>query len=639
MRGLVLVVVLVLGLVNGRAVEDEADIAEKVAATDDAEGDDEGTTKAPYVPGGDKTPFLRGGPGGQGYNPGNNGGQGYNPGNNGGQGYNPGNNGGQGYNPGNNGGQGYNPGNNGGQGYPHKPDLVPPPCVTNPGGSGCNSGNNGGQGYNPGNNGGQGYNPGNNGGQGYNPGNNGGQGYNPGYNGGQGYPHKPDLVPPPCVTNPGGSGCNSGNNGGQGYNPGNNGGQGYNPGNNGGQGYNPGNNGGQGYNPGNNGGQGYNPGNNGGQGYNPGGYNPGGRNGDEIHFPGNGIGGRSQFRTPIVFADDEDTSDEGQAKPSFQAVGTLGGPQLSVKAQGAPQGVQTLPGFPARLPARRPYVPGQDKRPLLRGQQEVFVQEPGAPGGPWDGTTVALLLQPKDFNPAIQAGSVQTLPSPIQFVETPQFRKLRPSPVQTQSNPQIQSGLAQTLPSPIQFAKAQFNPQIQAGVAQTLPSSIQFAEEEPKVLLLQPIRSQLSVSGPQIQGRAPGAQQGVQTLPSPIQFASTRQEYVPGGDKTPYLRPTSTSPQIQAGLAQTLPSGVQFAGDAQTTLSGTDKGPYLSPQQQPKVIVVTGQSGPTEGFEGKSSLPAAQDERGYPYPGITYPYFKNSATPPFRASPTIIYIF
>merc|ERR1712038_354151 len=499
MRGLVLVVVLVLGLVNGRAVEDEADIAEKVAATDDAEGDDEGTTKAPYVPGGDKTPFLRGGPGGQGYNPGNDG------------------------------GQGYNPGNNGGQGYPHKPDLVPPPCVTN--------------------------------------------------------------------------------------------------------------NGGQGYNPGNNGGQGYNPGNNGGHGYNPGGYNPGGRNGDEIHFPGNGIGGRSQFRTPIVFADDEDTSNEGQAKPSFQAVGTLGGPQLSVKAQGAPQGVQTLPGFPARLPARRPYVPGQDKRPLLRGQQEVYVQEPGAPGGPWDGTTVALLLQPKDFNPAIQAGSVQTLPSPIQFVETPQFRKLRPSPVQAQLNPQIQSGLAQTLPSPIQFVKAHFNPQIQAGVAHTLPSSIQFAEEEPKVLLLQPIRSQLSVSGPQTQGRAPGAQQGVQTLPSPIQFASTRQEYVPGGDKTPYLRPTSTSPQIQAGLAQTLPSGVQFAGDAQTTLSGTDKGPYLSPQQQPKVIVVTGQSGPTEGFEGKSSLPAAQDERGYPYPGITYPYFKNSATPPFRSSPTIIYIF
>ena len=610
-------------MVNGKAIQAEDDIAEMVVEEDDAEGDDEVATKAPYVPGGDKTPFLRGGPGGQGghfnphipdfvpdpsvtnpggqgYNPGNNGGQGYNPGYNGGQGYNPGNNGGQGYNPGNNGGQGNNPGNNGGQGY--------------------NPGNNGGQGYNPGNNGGQGYNPGNNGGQGYNPGNNGGQGYNPGNNGGQGY--------------------NPGNNGGQGYNPGNGGGQGYNPGNNGGQGYNPGNNGGQGYNPGNNGGQGYNPGNNGGQGYNPGGYNPGGRNGDEIQFPGasNGVGGRSQFRTPIVFADDEDTSEEG-SKPTFQAVGALGGPQLSVKAEGAPQGVQTLPGFPLRrFPVRRPYVPGQDKKPLLRGQQEVFVQEPGAPGGPWDGTTVALLLQPKEFNPSIQAGSVQTLPSPIQFAERSQFRKLRPSPVQqTQFNPQIQSGLAQTLPSTIQFASAQFNPQIQAGLAQTLPSPIQFADEEPKVLLLQPLRSQLLTPERQIQGRAPGAQQGVQTLPSPIQFADTKQQYVPGGDKTPYLRPSSFNPQIQAGVAQTLPSGIQFTGDARPYISGSDKGPYLRPNQQPKVIVVPGKSEPTEGFEGKSNLAAVEDR--YPYPGITFPYFQRSATSPFSTSPTIIYIF
>ena len=624
MLGLALVVGLSLGLVSGKAVQAEADIADMVVEKDDAEGDEEvatkapyvpggdktpflrgGSGKAPYVPGGDKTPFLRGGPGGQGghFNPHkpdfvpdpsvtNPGGQGYNPGNNGGQGYNPGNNGGQGYNPGNNGGQGYNPGNNGGQGY--------------------NPGNNGGQGYNPGNNGGQGYNPGNDGGSGYNPGNNGGQGYNPGNNGGQGY--------------------NPGNNGGQGYNPGNNGGQGYNPGNNGGSGYNPGNNGGQGYNPGNNGGQGYNPGNNGGQGYNPGGYNPGGRNGDEIHFPGafNGIGGRSQFRTPIVFADDEDASEEG-SKPTFQAVGALGGPQLSMKAQGAPQGVQTLPGFPLRrFPVRRPYVPGQDKKPLLRGQQEVFVQEPGAPGGPWDGSTVALLFQPKDFNPSIQTGSVQTLPSPIQFADTPQFRKLRPSQVEAQFNPQIQSGLAQTLPSTIQFAGAQFNPQIQAGLAQTLPSPIQFAEEEPQVLLLQPLRSQ-------IQGRTPAGAQGVQTLPSPIQFASTRQQYVPGGDKTPFLRPTSFNPQIEAGLAQTLPSGIQFAGDAQPYVSGTDKGPYLRPQQQPKVIVVPGKSEPSEGIVDQSKLGGQAST--YPYPGITFPYFQRSATPPFRASPAIIYIF
>merc|ERR1712233_147794 len=502
MRGLAVApfLVLSLGLVNGRAVQDEAETKEVIVEKGDSEGEEEVATKAPYVPGGDKTPFLRGGPGGQ-----------------------------------------------GGHFNPHIPDFVPDPSVTNPGG------------------------------QGYNPGNNGGQGYNPGYNGGQG----------------------------------------YNPGNNGGQGYNPGHNGGQGYNPGNNGGQGYNPGHNGGQGYNPGGYNPGGRNGDEIQFPGagNGIGGRSQFRTPIVFADDEDTSEEG-SKATFQPVGALGGPQLSVKTQGSPEGVQTLPGFPSRrFPVRRPYVPGQDKKPLLRGK-EVFVQQPGSPGGPWDGTTLALLLQPKDFNPAIQTGSVQTLPSPIQFAETPQFRKLRPSPVQDQFNPQIQSGLVQTLPTTIQLAGAQFNPQIQSGFAQTLPSPIQFAEEEPKVLLLQ------LASEPQSEGRTPG----LQPLPSPIQFASsTRQEYVPGGNKTPFLRPASSKvPQIEAGVAQTLPSGIQFAEDARPYIGGSDKGPYLRPQQQPKVIVVSGKADSREGF--------VNAYQGLPYP----PYIQRSATPP---SPTIIYIF
>merc|ERR1712008_650568 len=117
------------------------------------------------------------------------------------------------------------------------------------------------------------------------------------------------------------------------------------------------------------------------------------------------------------------------------------------------------------------------------------------------------------------------------------------------------------------------------------------------------------------------------------------QQYVPGGNKTPYLRPSPFNPQIQAGVAQTLPSGIQFAGDAGPYIAGSDKGhwPYLKPQQQPKVIVVPGTSEPSEGFVGKSNL-STQDDT-YPYPGLTYPYFQRSATPPFRASPTIIYIF
>merc|ERR1712038_2023350 len=101
MQGFLMVGLVTLGMVNCKAIQPEDVKAEMAEEKDAIEGDEEVVTKAPYVPGGDKTPFLRGGPGGQGYNPGNNGGQGYNPGNNGGQGYNPENNGGQGYNPGN----------------------------------------------------------------------------------------------------------------------------------------------------------------------------------------------------------------------------------------------------------------------------------------------------------------------------------------------------------------------------------------------------------------------------------------------------------------------------------------------------------------------------------------------------------
>merc|ERR1712156_1158415 len=92
--------------------------------------------------------------------------------------------------------------------------------------------------------------------------------------------------------------------------------------------------------------------------------------------------------------------------------------------------------------------------------------------------------------------------------------------------------------------------------------------------------------------------------------------------------------QIQAGVAETLPSrGIQFADDALPYLAGSDKGPYLRPQQEPKVIVVPG----NEGSERGTSLPA--QDGTYPYPGITYPYFRKAASPPFRAFPTVIYIF
>jgi len=322
--------------------------------------------------------------------------------------------------------------------------------------------------------------------------------------------------------------------------PGQNGGQGYNPGNNGGQGYNPGNNGGQGYNPGNNGGQGFNPGSNGGQGYNP------GNNGGSIQFPGYNPGGRLQgFRTPIIFAEEESEEE------TFAAVGALGGakggPLLEVEVAGS-QGVTTLPAPLGRFPGRRPYRPGQDKGPLLRqpyvpgqdkgpllrqpyvpgqdkgpllrqpyvpGQDkgpllrrppapEVYIQEPGAPGGPWDQRPLPthLLLRPWGAQPQVEVQveggeGVHTLPAGLGLTQAPQ---LRPAPAQP--SPALQVGPAQTLPSPIVWAgqpytpgadkspnlraptlallirpSTNLSPSIQAGLAQTLPSPIQFAEE------------------------------------------------------------------------------------------------------------------------------------------------------------------
>ena len=138
------------------------------------------------------------------------------------------------------------------------------------------------------------------------------------------------------------------------------------------------------------------------------------------------------------------------------------------------------------------------------------------------------------------------------------------------------------------LSPGQFGPRIQvkangafSGV-QTLPSPIQFAEDNdgPRFLLVQE-------AGP----RANTPFSGFQTLPSPIQFAGedagTRfflvkpgafspvlqsrpeslQPYVPGGDKRPFLRPAA-NPGIQ-----TLPGRVQFAGQAYQ--AGGDKSPFL----------------------------------------------------------------
>jgi len=142
-----------------------------------------------------------------------------------------------------------------------------------------------------------------------------------------------------------------------------------------------------------------------------------------------------------------------------------------------------------------------------------------------------------------------------------------------------------TLPSP-----GHFGPKIEvrangafSGV-QTLPSPIQFAEdaEGPRFLLVQE-------AGP----RANTAFSGFQTLPSPIQFAGedagprfflvqpgafspvlqssagSLQPYVPGGDKRPFLRPAANQ-------------------SIQTYVAGGDKRPFLRPAANPGIQTLPG---------------------------------------------------
>merc|ERR1712198_48329 len=163
-------------------------------------------------------------------------------------------------------------------------------------------------------------------------------GFNPGYSGGSGSGFNP------------GFGEDSGSNSDSGFNPGYSGGSGI------------------GEDSESESNSGFNPGSN----HGSGGFNPGSKPGSAP-----GAGG---FRTPIIFAEDEDFSNKKSPLP--------------------------------------PYKPGGDKRPYLRGNNikeddEDEEEEPKY-----------FLLQKLPFNPLIGVQengfiSAQTLPNPIQFAETP----------------------------------------------------------------------------------------------------------------------------------------------------------------------------------------------------------------------------
>jgi len=404
-----------------------------------------------------------------------------------------------------------------------------------------------------------------------------GQGFNPGENSGQsgsGSGFNSGEMIQDSGFNPGQSGSGSGFNSGDEsvtFPGGRNGESGFNPGDLSHEGSDrpnsvPVDN--SGFNPGSSG-SGFNPGysagsesdrpnsqQNGNSGFNPGssGYNPG--------RPGGAAPGASGFRTPIIFADDNEVTDEEMTKES------------------------SLP----------PYQPGGDKTPFLRGENEQ------------DEEPKVFLLQQLPYNPLIEVrqgdyvpastlpiavNGVQTFPAPIslgpyvpgankqQYLRGRQTKPVAVDPqfvhLLTAANPLTENS-AQTLPSPIAFAPRQpYVPgsnkqQYLRGNKQTRP----VAEEDVQYVPLIQVRNQPSNIG-------------VSTLPSPITFAEDLPPYEPGSNKQQYLRgnkqtrPAQYVPLLVRNLpgnvgVSTLPSPITFADAAQPYIPGGNKQQYLRNQ-------------------------------------------------------------
>merc|ERR1711971_1264649 len=291
-------------------------------------------------------------------------------------------------------------------------------------------------------------------------------GYNAGNSGSGFNPHIPDFVPDESITNPGGMGAS-------GFNPGISQNAPLKPSNRpdsntGGSGFNPGRTGDSGFNPGSNQNTGFNPGSNQNNGFNPG-------------SPGSGAPGFGGFKTPIIFADDNEV--EVKAKPA-----------------------SSLP----------PYMPGGDKRPYLRGDKEV---RPVDEEGEEEDDVRVVLLQPVAFNPQLETSpgnsfiAAQTLPSGVQFAGVP----TGPYVPGTNKQQYLRGGQAQTKPFTAEETDVQYVPLIQVRAnlpVQTLPSEIVFDES-----YVPGSNKQQFVKGESQAQYVPLLRAGIaSTLPSPIVF-------------------------------------------------------------------------------------------------------------------------
>ena len=414
-------------------------------------------------------------------------------------------------------------------------------------------------------------------------------------------------------------GFNHGQSNGQsGYNPGDqqNGGSGYNAGDqqNGGSGYNAGDqqNGESGYNAGNqqNGGSGYNAGNQeennfnphipdfipdesitggGNSGFNPGRDNsltlgsrrpnsrpdPSGRpdahpNTNSGFNPGAAGLGVSGFRTPIVFADEEEVQSVGEEEEGPRVVLLQSYPGYYPLLQTLPSGLVSATTLPAgvreqqyvrgvypvvglqTLPSqilfeeeeREEYVPGTDKQQYLRGRQT--------------------LPSPVVFTPAEEAPYVPGA-NKQQYLRGPQ-RGPQYVPLIKASNPQ--TGISvETLPGPIVFAPADKAPYV--------PGT----------------NKQQYLRGRQTRPFSGGEYRPLVEVEGDSVFAGgARAPYVPGTNKQQYLRNNVA--------AQTLPSPITFASEEES-----ENFALLTPRKVNRPALTAGDRDLVPGVSSRPSFP------------------------------------
>ena len=450
---------------------------------------------------------------------------------------------------------------------------------------------------------GEGFNPGQ---SDFNPGDqqNGGSGYNAGdqQNGGSGYNAGDQQN--------GGSGYNAGDqhNGGSGYNAGDqqNGGSGYNAGDqpNGGSGYNSGDqqNGGSGFNAGDQQNNQFNPQipdfipdesitNSGSSGFNSGRDNslslgsarpnsrpdPSGR--PDAHPNINSgfnpaVPGLSGFRTPIIFAEEEEEDQsEGEMEEEQPVILLQSYPGYYPLIQALPSGLVSASTLPAGVKA--PYVPGTNKQQYVRGvQRQSFYPLIQRPGGFVGAQTLPAQIvfageEKEDYVPG--SNKQQYLRGRF---SSPQY-----VPLLKTSNP-LTGGSAETLPSPIVFAPAEKAPYVPGTNKQ------QYLRGRQTKPALQPeyrplVHLQTADSVP------------VQSLPAGLVFPE-RAAYVPGASKEQYLRNNVA--------AQTLPSPITFASEEEP-----DNFVLLTPRRVTRPAPAARQP----------FLRAAEEDQPTVYPGVS----------------------